>query len=44
MLPLIATGTVTAPIAETYPLDDVAKAYDRFKEGGKLGKIVVICE
>jgi NADPH2:quinone reductase len=29
------------PLAETFPLEEVAKAYDRFAEGGKLGKIVL---
>ncbi len=30
------------PIAETFPLEDVAAAYDHFAAGGKLGKIVLI--
>jgi NADPH2:quinone reductase len=29
------------PIAETFPLQDVAAAYDHFAAGGKLGKIVL---
>src|ERR1022692_925149 len=29
------------PIAETFPLEQAAAAYDRFAEGGKLGKIVL---
>ncbi len=29
------------PIAETFPLERVAAAYDRFAAGGKLGKIVL---
>jgi NADPH:quinone reductase len=29
------------PVAATFPLDDVAAAYERFASGGKLGKIVV---
>ena len=29
------------PIAETFPLEDVAAAYDHFAAGGKLGKIVL---
>ncbi len=32
---------LTVPIAETFPLDEAAAAYDRFAEGGKLGKIVL---
>ena len=41
VLPLLARGAVRLPIAETYRLDDVAAAYDRFAAGGKLGKIVI---
>jgi NADPH:quinone reductase-like Zn-dependent oxidoreductase len=41
VLPLLARGAVRVPIAETYRLDDVAAAYDRFAAGGKLGKIVI---
>ena len=29
------------PVAETFPLEDVAAAYDHFAAGGKLGKIVL---
>ncbi len=41
VLPLFASGALRVPVAATYPLDDAAKAYDRFTEGGKLGKIVL---
>jgi putative PIG3 family NAD(P)H quinone oxidoreductase len=41
VLPLFDTGTLTVPIAATYPLDEAAAAYERFAEGGKLGKIVL---
>src|ERR1700722_10264395 len=30
------------PIAETFPLEEVAAAYDHFAAGGKLGKIVLV--
>src|SRR3954452_10344059 len=40
VLPLFETGALTVPIAETYPLAEAPKAYDRFRAGGKLGKIV----
>jgi NADPH:quinone reductase len=43
VLPLFDTGTLTVPIAATYPLDEAAAAYERFAEGGKLGKIVLLC-
>lgn len=41
VLPLLASGAVRVPIAATYPLEDAPAAYDRFAEGGKLGKIVL---
>jgi NADPH2:quinone reductase len=43
VLPLFDRGELTVPIAETFPLDQVAEAYDRFAAGGKLGKIVLLC-
>ena len=42
VLPLVAAGAVRVPVSETFPLDEVAAAYERFEAGGKLGKIVVI--
>jgi len=42
VVPLLADGTLTVPIAATYPLDQVAEAYEHFVAGGKLGKIVVL--
>ncbi len=41
VLPLLEDGTVRVPVAETFPLERVADAYDRFAEGGKLGKIAL---
>ncbi|MGZ4311264.1 MAG: NAD(P)H-quinone oxidoreductase [Solirubrobacteraceae bacterium] len=41
VLPLFKAGTVMVPVAETYPLDQAPAAYDHFKAGGKLGKIVL---
>jgi len=41
VLPLIESGAVKVPVAGTFALDDAAAAYDRFAEGGKLGKIVL---
>jgi NADPH:quinone reductase-like Zn-dependent oxidoreductase len=41
VLPLLASGEVEVLIADTYPLDEVNQAYDRFTGGGKLGKIVL---
>jgi putative PIG3 family NAD(P)H quinone oxidoreductase len=42
VLPLFEARTIHVPIAETFPLDEVAAAYDRFAAGGKLGKIVLL--
>jgi putative PIG3 family NAD(P)H quinone oxidoreductase len=42
VLPLFAQGRIQVPVAETFALDDVVQAYDRFAAGGKLGKIVVL--
>jgi NADPH2:quinone reductase len=42
VLPLVETGAVRVPVAATFPLDDVAQAYERFGAGGKLGKIVLL--
>ncbi len=42
VLPLLASGAVTVPIAATFPLEQVSDAYERFAAGGKLGKIVLI--
>lgn len=41
VLPLVASGRITVPVADAFRLDDAAAAYARFAEGGKLGKIVL---
>jgi NADPH2:quinone reductase len=41
VLPLLASGKVSVPVAEIFPLERAASAYDRFAAGGKLGKIVL---
>ena len=41
VLPLVESGAVEVPVAATFALDDAEAAYDRFAEGGKLGKIVL---
>jgi putative PIG3 family NAD(P)H quinone oxidoreductase len=43
VLPLLARGDIRVPVAETFPLDEVHDAYERFAAGGKLGKIVLEC-
>jgi NADPH:quinone reductase len=42
VLPLFDTGALTVPIAETFPLERAADAYERFGAGGKLGKVVLV--
>ena len=42
VLPLFEANRIRVPIAETFPLDAVVAAYDRFAAGGKLGKIVLL--
>ena len=41
VLPLVESGAVRVPVADTFPLDDAEAAYERFASGGKLGKIVL---
>jgi NADPH:quinone reductase len=41
VLPLFDTGALRVQIAETFPLDQAAGAYEHFAAGGKLGKIVL---
>jgi putative PIG3 family NAD(P)H quinone oxidoreductase len=41
VLPLLEAGDVKVPIAQTYPLAEASAAYEHFKAGGKLGKIVL---
>jgi NADPH:quinone reductase len=44
VLPLLESGALTVPVAATFPLAQVADAYERFAAGGKLGKIVLLTE
>ena len=44
VLPLLEAGDVRVPVEATFALDDVTAAYDRFAEGGKLGKIVLVLD
>ncbi|HZQ82509.1 MAG TPA: zinc-binding dehydrogenase [Gaiellaceae bacterium] len=34
-------GRLTVPVEETFPLDRAQDAYERFRAGGKFGKIVI---
>lgn len=42
VLPLLGWGDITVPLAATFPFAEVAAAYERFDQGGKLGKIVLV--
>ncbi|HEX6457422.1 MAG TPA: NAD(P)H-quinone oxidoreductase [Thermoleophilaceae bacterium] len=42
VLPLFDAGELTVPIAGAFPLEEAEKAYERFEQGGKLGKIVLV--
>ena len=42
VLPLIESGAVAVPVAETFPLAEAAAAYERFAGGSKFGKIVLL--
>jgi NADPH:quinone reductase-like Zn-dependent oxidoreductase len=42
VLPLFDSGALTVPVAATYPIDQATEAYERFTNGGKVGKIVLV--
>ena len=44
VLPQVENGSVTVPVADTYPLAEAEAAYDRFASGGKLGKVVLVTQ
>src|SRR5438067_8321158 len=44
VIPLLAAGRITVPVAATYPMAAAQAAYDRFAAGAKLGKIVLVNE
>jgi NADPH2:quinone reductase len=41
VLPGFASGDLSVFVAKTFPLDDAAEAYESFRAGGKLGKVVL---
>lgn len=41
VLPLVSRGSIRVPVQATYGLEEAARAYSRFAEGAKLGKIVL---
>lgn len=42
VVPLLDRKALTVPLAATFPFAEVARAYERFAAGGKLGKIVLV--
>jgi NADPH:quinone reductase len=42
VLPLFDSGRLSVPVCETFGLDQVEDAYERFRAGGKLGKVVLL--
>ncbi|MHB1925320.1 MAG: zinc-binding dehydrogenase, partial [Acidimicrobiales bacterium] len=42
LVPLLAAGRISPPLAATFPLEAAADAYERFRAGAKLGKVVLI--
>jgi len=41
VLPGFASGDLIVPVTQSFPLEQAPDAYERFKAGGKLGKIVL---
>jgi NADPH2:quinone reductase len=41
VLPMFESGALVVPVADTFPLEQAAAAYERFAAGGKLGKIIL---
>jgi NADPH:quinone reductase len=42
VLPLLASGRLTVPVHETFPLAEAPRAYEAFAAGGKFGKLVLL--
>jgi NADPH:quinone reductase len=42
VLPLLAEGRLTVPVAEEFPLAEAERAYDYFAASGKVGKVVLV--
>lgn len=41
VVPLLSSGRVRVPVVERFPLSEAEAAYERFRTGGKLGKVVL---
>ncbi len=42
VLPLLASGRITVPVCDTFPMPEAEAAYERFTKGAKLGKVVLV--
>ena len=42
VLPLFDSGDLRVPVAARFGLEEAPAAYERFREGGKLGKVVLV--
>ena len=42
VLPLLASGRISVPVCDTFPLAEAETAYERFVEGAKFGKVVLV--
>jgi len=42
VLPFLAAGRLTVPVAATFPMAEAEAAYAHFAAGGKLGKVVLL--
>lgn len=42
VLPLVDAGRLTVPVEATFPMAEADAAFDRFSEGAKLGKLVLV--
>src|SRR5271165_2550468 len=41
VVPLLGTGSIRVPVADTFPMARASDAYKRFERGSKLGKVVL---
>ena len=44
VLPLLADGRLRVPVCDTFAMAEAEAAYARFREGAKLGKVVLVNE
>jgi NADPH2:quinone reductase len=42
VIPLLAAGRIRVPICATFPMAEATAAYERFTQGAKLGKVVLV--